>query len=314
MNSYNTVTADFQNWTSQGWTKAQRVVALAEDTLGWPYVWGASGAACTPAKRQYYAGRSVCPDGEKKEIARTCQVLSGKKNSCSGCQWFPNGEYVLIDDCQGWIKWLMNKIGIVLTGGGCTSMYYNKSLWSAQGDIKDMPNVVCCVFKRNKSDQHTMEHIGLHIGNGQIIHCSGTVKRGSVSEKSSLPWSHYAIPNGLDGGDVPVTRPTLRKGAKGDDVVYLQTKLIQLGYDLQPYGADGAFGNKTLEAVKNFQRVNGLEADGVVGPRTWEALENASTDLYTVTIPHLGKAVADKIVQTYGGTMTLEKKGVSTDG
>lgn len=35
---------------------------------------------------------------------------------------------------------------------------------------------------------------------------------------------------------------------------------------------DGKFGNRTADAVKKFQKENGLEVDGVVGPNTWEKL------------------------------------------
>ena len=86
MNSYNKVMADFASWTTLGWTKAQRVVALAEDTLGWPYVWGASGEPCTPAKRTYYASRSVCPDGEKAEMNRLEPGI---------CDYYRCGDYLL---------------------------------------------------------------------------------------------------------------------------------------------------------------------------------------------------------------------------
>ena len=36
--------------------------------------------------------------------------------------------------------------------------------------------------------------------------------------------------------------------------------------------ADGIFGNKTYQAVVNFQHMNGLTADGIVGPKTFAAL------------------------------------------
>lgn len=36
---------------------------------------------------------------------------------------------------------------------------------------------------------------------------------------------------------------------------------------------DGVYGLITIAAVMDFQRINGLEPDGIAGPRTWERLE-----------------------------------------
>ncbi|MFD7840062.1 peptidoglycan-binding protein [Streptomyces sp. NPDC059761] len=41
---------------------------------------------------------------------------------------------------------------------------------------------------------------------------------------------------------------------------------------------DGIFGTKTDDYVKEFQRQSHLDADGVVGPKTWEALISRTTD------------------------------------
>ena len=305
MNSSKEVDRLVACWKNEGLSKEQIIVNCAEAELGWPYVWGAVGAQCTPGKREVYASRDACPDGEKKVIRSSCPVLSGKQGDCNGCQYYPDGNYVLIDDCQGFVKQVMSRVGILFTGGGCTSMWNTASNWKQKGKIAEMPNVVCCVFY-NKGN--TMEHIGIHIGDGQIIHCSGTVKRGSTSEKM---WTHYAIPVGLEGGDepMPVLKPTLRKGSTGVYVVECQNDLIRLGYDLSPYGADGKFGNKTEAAVKAFQKDHGLYVDGVVGPMTWDALD--STDpakLYTVTIPHLTYFKAEALVNQYPGASMVEEK------
>lgn len=66
---------------------------------------------------------------------------------------------------------------------------------------------------------------------------------------------------------------TMYKGLKGEDVRRLQEKLIELGYNLGKYGADGSFGNDTDTAVKYFQKHNGLDVDGKVGPNTRGKLE-----------------------------------------
>jgi hypothetical protein len=48
----------------------------------------------------------------------------------------------------------------------------------------------------------------------------------------------------------------------------IQAHLLSMGYDLGPWGADGNPGRKTRDAIRTFQRLNGLGADGIVGPQT----------------------------------------------
>ena len=101
-----------------------------------------------------------------------------------------------------------------------------------------------------------------------------------------------------------MSHKTIKKGSTGPDVVECQEDLIKLGYDLSPYGADGKFGKKTEDAVKAFQGSVGLKQDGIVGPATWEALDEAVKDdrpaiLYTVIIPHLTEAQAEELQKIY---------------
>ena len=55
----------------------------------------------------------------------------------------------------------------------------------------------------------------------------------------------------------------------GDDVTELQSKLLELGYDIQR--ADGYFGVRTAEGLRAFQREYGLVADGICGLATLRA-------------------------------------------
>ncbi len=63
---------------------------------------------------------------------------------------------------------------------------------------------------------------------------------------------------------------TLGPGAFGADVSLLQLRLQKLG--LYSGAVDGVFGPATRDAVRNFQRDQGLAVDGVAGPRTALAL------------------------------------------
>lgn len=62
---------------------------------------------------------------------------------------------------------------------------------------------------------------------------------------------------------------TLKYGSTGAEVKTLQTLLNAQGFKLT---VDGIFGAKTTTAVKDFQTRKGLIADGVVGEKTWAAL------------------------------------------
>lgn len=59
-------------------------------------------------------------------------------------------------------------------------------------------------------------------------------------------------------------------GSRGSEVTEIQTKLKRWGY--YTGNVDGIYGTKTVEAVKYFQRKNGLTVDGIAGPATLKAM------------------------------------------
>lgn len=169
-------------------------------------------------------------------------------------------------DCRGFTYWLLRQVDITIKGAGATSQYADDSNWSEKGLIADMPrDKVCCVFKRKDKK---MSHTGMYVLDGNIIHCSGTVKRGSITDSG---WTHYAVPFGLYGGEpMPDVRPTLRRGDSGEWVRIMQNDLKTAGYELD---SDGKFGADTEKKLRTFQMDKGLSVDGVCGSKTWAVLE-----------------------------------------
>ena len=76
----------------------------------------------------------------------------------------------------------------------------------------------------------------------------------------------------VDMGACPYECPaiTLKHSMQGKEIKWLQWHLNKHGYKLKE---DGIYGRKTLEAVKDFQKKNGLVVDGLVGPKTKAALK-----------------------------------------
>jgi murein L,D-transpeptidase YcbB/YkuD len=82
--------------------------------------------------------------------------------------------------------------------------------------------------------------------------------------------SSLALPTTCtDAEKSPRTYPTTRLGARGDTVVWLQSRLRAWG---SPVPRTGYFLRRTRNAVRSFQRAHGLETTGVVDPRTWDLL------------------------------------------
>ena len=149
----------------------------------------------------------------------SCPVLSNKQTTCIGCKW----QGHLCYDCRGFAGYVMREgAKIKIDGDGATSQYNAKSNWEIYGTINQMPNVVCNVFKYKNG---RMSHTGIHIGDGQIIHCSTIVKYGSLTDTT---WTHFGIPKGLYTNDEllkagkVILMLTVKKGNSGDNVKILQ--------------------------------------------------------------------------------------------
>lgn len=278
--------------------------------VGWAYVFGARGQYCTPANR-----RARYSD-EHPTIKTKCKNFDGSGSAgCSGCQWYPGGKYTRIFDCRGFTYWVLKSVydGWELMGAGATSQWNTEKNWKAKGKISDgipKDTLVCLFVQKGK----TMEHTGFGL-NSETVECSSGVQYNKTRNKK---WTHWGVPACITG-DVPeptpepepdpgTKRPTLRKGSTGTYVTLAQKLLIERGYSCGSAGADGKFGSDTQYAVKKFQQANGLQVDGVIGPKTWAALESSEpVKHYTVTVTGLMYAQAEAIKASYSNVTIKEE-------
>ena len=298
-------------------------------TENWGYIWGKCGILWTAARQKAL---------EDKYKADPDKYSDYKMGALYGSRWI--GHYVA--DCANLLRWAAKKSGDDKVHSG-SNLIWQCDL-KVKGALKDGQRTDgqplkpgSFVFTGDSYDKHG--HVGCYIGNGDVIEDAET-KTGVIKSKiTDSKWKWWGERNGMEfdvpegtvilpaedaekpGENAPSapsepaddktdtqTLPTLRKGDKGDSVRYLQTLLLERGYALPKYGADGDFGAEIEKAVEQFQKANGLAQDGVVGKKTWATILSTPERItYTVTITHLPEATADEIVNKYGGTKVAEK-------
>lgn len=234
----------------------------AKAQLGKPYWYGTFGQAAS--KSLYDAKKKQYPDYYK---------------------WSYAGETVVkVHDCVGLIKgylWSDSATDNTPTYNSAQDVSANgmRSKCKTTGTINTLPEVAgTLVFMEH--------HVGVYIGNGEVIEARGH-NYGVVKTKlSSRPWKTWGYCPYITYGQAAQTTQTaqktettvdiklnmLRKGSTGEQVKTLQRLLVSLGYNLGSPAVDGDFGSKTHTAVSSFQRSKGLTADGIVGKNTWSKL------------------------------------------
>ena len=93
----------------------------------------------------------------------------------------------------------------------------------------------------------------------------------------------------------PIGFALSKYGSRGNEVREIQNKLKNWGY--YNGNIDGIYGSKTFEAVKKFQRKNGLTVDGIVGEKTLKALGiNSSKNEYSSSSNNTDLNLLSKLV------------------
>lgn len=97
-----------------------------------------------------------------------------------------------------------------------------------------------------------------------------------------------------------------KRGSIGTEVRNIQTRLKNWGY--LNGSVDGIYGAKTEEAVKSFQRKNGLTPDGIAGPATLAkiGLPTSSNSSYSSNVTLLARVISGEARgESYEGQVAI---------
>ena len=233
----------------------------------WGYIWAKAGEEWTAAKQ---ANLEKTTDANRE---------TGRKY---GKKWIGHK----VADCSGLFSWAFKQLGSCMYHGSDT--IWNKycvaqgKLVNGQRTDGQVLKPGTAVFTYNKVKKNR-GHIGLYIGDGWVIEAEGTIKGVIKSKLTNSKWVEWGELKYVDysASNIAIkpttpepkakTYPTLRRGARGENVRLLQTMLSKDGSTL---AIDGIFGPGTQSAVRAFQNRYGLKVDGIVGPQTWKKLNS----------------------------------------
>lgn len=287
--------------------KAQDLVEKFKYALSerWGYIWGTAGKNWTQALQTQKVNYMIANFGENWKKNADAKKNNYYMSALYGSKWINH----VVADCSGLFVWAFKQYGQSIAHGS-NSIYdrYCSSKGKITDAIRKSIQPGTAVFVDKSGDK---SHIGLYIGNGKVIEAEGTQAGVVTSNLNIGKWTYWGKLKGVDypaqeapeqPSEEPTENlPTLKRGMKGEYVSLLQTKLVNKGYSVGSYGIDGDFGSATMKAVQQFQRDNGLTVDGIVGAKTWAALNDASVKIqyYSVTVSHLTESQAKSLAGMY---------------
>lgn len=235
-----------------------------------------------------------------RDLDEIPNFYNGKKNGFAWCDVYVDWLFVQVFGVEAAKKLLCQPDKSLGAGCGYSARYYKEKgqfytsnpkpgdqiFFGSQGG--DHTGLVCAVDNLYvyTSEGNTSPQAGV-VGNGggvwnkkyalsyNRIYGYGRPDYDSVfyeeTEETKAPETATTTKEGFT-----VEMRVLKNGCKGADVKALQILLIGNGCTCGSWGADGNFGAATETAVRNYQKKNKLQVDGMAGPETMSHLLGVS--------------------------------------
>lgn len=260
---------------------------------GSPYWYGTCVYRCTESRlksktKQYPAHYTSSRMAKYEQDIAEKKISADCIGAVKGFMWTNGGEGVL--ESYGTGSDYSNKSGANnCPDKSANGMFsYAKAQGADWGSIDTIPEIPGVAVRYDG-------HVGVYIGEGKVVEWRGFNYGSEITDlhdpkRKWLHWYKFPFIEYVEEAEQPepeapaevqlgtrqlqLTSPIM----KGADVLMLQELLLQLGYELPKFGADGEYGKETAAAVVRFQKDYGVIADGVYGADTHAALMDAVAD------------------------------------
>lgn len=247
------------------------------------YIWGTRFILWTKARQEALVKKYNSDPEKYKDYKLGAQI---------GSKWIGH----TVTDCSGLTSGLAEQLGLKGFHHGSNSSWRYDCAYKGEKK-KGMRLPAGAWMYTGTKDSHG--HIGIVDPTGEwVVEAQGTKNGVTRTKVSDSKWTYWGLGKNMEFDFIPgqesmpaepakesekqqqattdvkpepaaKTYPTLRRGARGENVRLLQELLAKDGSTLQ---IDGIFGPGTQSAVRAFQKKYGLKIDGIVGPQTWKKL------------------------------------------
>lgn len=206
------------------------------------------------------------------------------------------------------------------------SIAYDQSFLNGRNIFDNIEQTVAEIFNSYIRRRGNIEPLFAGYCDGIEVQCNGLSQWGSVSlaEQGYTPYEilTYYYGNDIDIiTDVPVEGSTpsapafpLSNGSTGDNVRILQLRLNRISdnYPSIPKIAaiDGIFTSDTEAAVRRFQEIFGLVADGTVGSGTWYTVTRIYNAVKRLNELDSEGIKLEEVTKQYPGVLSLGSRGI----
>lgn len=247
-----------------------------QENNGSIYVWGAQGQGGETISENWIRRMETSRSNADRAIALWRRRKAEGKNALRAF------------DCSGLIVYFFQNLKGVLKSD--TNAHGLKGMCGQISQAQLLPGDFVFRVYTSGANKGKAYHVGVVVDmEKNVIEAKGRdygVVKHPLNAEAGY-WNAFGRPAFLKAeieGDAPIPQPApvgwelsrlLKKESplmKGEDVQAVQQALISKGYSCGASGTDGQFGVGTENAVKAFQKANGLAADGIVGRNTCEKL------------------------------------------
>lgn len=221
---------------------------------------------------QYKNDKKLLELGHNLEMGGATGSITAAAKDGLGIKYVYGGNSVTSGmDCSSFTQYVMKQNGISIARTAAEQA--NGGNYVAKNELQAGDLVF---FNTIDGNGKNVDHVGIYMGNGQMIHNSSSQGKVVQVNMNTSYWNERYTTARRYSGSGSSSGPIASSGSVGHNSTDVSTKQLQKylkGMGYYSGTIDGKYGPGTTAAVKAFQRDHNLDVDGNFGSKSWAVMK-----------------------------------------